>query len=63
MQAIIERKTIRAPFSGRVGLRQVHPRSICGPGAPLVSLQSYQQVYVNFTLPQQALAPSPPACR
>jgi membrane fusion protein (multidrug efflux system) len=56
LKAIIERKTIRAPFSGRVGIRQINLGQYVAQGAPIVTLQSYQQVFVNFTLPQQALA-------
>jgi membrane fusion protein (multidrug efflux system) len=56
VQAIIDRKTLRAPFSGRVGIRQINLGQYVAPGAPIVTLQSYQQVFVNFTLPQQALA-------
>lgn len=56
LQAIIERKTIRAPFTGRVGIRQINLGQYLSQGAPIVTLQSYDQVFVNFTLPQQAIA-------
>ncbi len=56
LQAIIERKTIRAPFSGRVGIREINVGQYLSQGAPIVTLQSYDQVFVNFTLPQQAIA-------
>jgi membrane fusion protein (multidrug efflux system) len=55
-EAIIERKTTRAPFSGRVGIRQINLGQYLSQGAPIVTLQSYDQVFVNFTLPQQAIA-------
>lgn len=55
IQALIDRKTIRAPFSGRLGIRQINPGQYVSLGAPLVSIQSNDQVYVNFTLPQQTL--------
>ncbi len=56
LEAIIERKTIRAPFSGRTGIRQINLGQYLSQGAPIVTLQSYDQVFVNFTLPQQAIA-------
>jgi len=56
IEAIIDRKTIRAPFDGQVGIRQVNEGRYLAQGAPIVALQTYDQVYVNFTLPQQALA-------
>ena len=56
LQAIIERKTIRAPFTGRVGIRQINLGQYLSQGAPIVTLQSYDQVFVNFTLPQKAIA-------
>lgn len=55
IQAVIDRKTIRAPFSGRLGIRQINLGQYVSLGSPLVSLQSNDQVYVNFTLPQQSL--------
>jgi len=56
IEAVIKRKTIRAPFSGKVGIRQVNLGQYVPQGAPIVALQSYDKVFVNFTLPQQALA-------
>jgi len=56
LEAIIERKTIRAPFSGRVGIRQINLGQYLSMGSPIVTLQSYDQVFVNFTLPQKAIA-------
>ena len=53
IRAAIDRKTIRAPFSGILGLRQVNVGQYVSPGAPIVSLQSLQPVYVEFTVPQQ----------
>jgi membrane fusion protein (multidrug efflux system) len=52
-QASIGRKTIRAPFSGVLGLRQVNLGQYLKPGDPIVSLQSLDPVYVNFSVPQQ----------
>lgn len=56
IQAVIDRKTIRAPFSGTLGIRHINMGQYVPMGAELVSLQAYEKVYVNFTLPQQALA-------
>ena len=50
-EAIIAQKLIRAPFAGRLGIRQVDLGQYVNPGAPLVSLTELQQLYVNFTLP------------
>jgi membrane fusion protein (multidrug efflux system) len=55
-EAIIDRKTIRAPFAGTAGIRQVNLGQYVPMGAPLVSIHANDQVYVNFTLPQQTLA-------
>ena len=53
IRAAIDRKTIRAPFAGALGIRQVNVGQFLAPGAPIVSLQALSPVYVNFTLPQQ----------
>jgi membrane fusion protein (multidrug efflux system) len=53
--AIIEKKTIRAPFSGRLGLRLVNLGEVLEAGQGIVSLQSMSPLYVNFQLPQQEL--------
>jgi membrane fusion protein (multidrug efflux system) len=53
IRAAIERKTIRAPFSGEAGIRQVNLGQYLSPGAPIVTLQALQPVYVNFDVPQQ----------
>ena len=53
--AAIARKTIRAPFSGTLGIRQVNLGQYLAGGAPIVSLQALQPAYVNFTVPQQEL--------
>jgi membrane fusion protein, multidrug efflux system len=56
LKAIIAKKTIRAPFAGQLGIRQVNLGQYLGTGAAIVSLQALEQVYVDFTLPQQRLA-------
>lgn len=56
MQAAIGRKTIRAPFSGVLGIRQVNLGQYLNPGDPIVSLQAIDPIYVNFSVPQQQVA-------
>jgi len=56
LQATIAKKTIRAPFDGRVAIRQVELGQAISAGAPIASLQSVNPVYADFWLPQQALA-------
>ena len=53
IHATIGRKTIRAPFSGVLGIREVNLGQYLAGGAPIVQLQSLNPVYVNFALPQQ----------
>jgi membrane fusion protein (multidrug efflux system) len=53
VRATIAKKTITAPFAGRVGIRQVDLGQFLAVGTPVVSLQSLDPIYVNFTLPQQ----------
>jgi len=55
ISATIGKKTIRAPFSGSVGIRQVNLGQILREGDPIVTLQSLDPVYIDFTLPQQQL--------
>ncbi|HYT33272.1 MAG TPA: efflux RND transporter periplasmic adaptor subunit [Thermoanaerobaculia bacterium] len=56
IRATIERKTIRAPFAGVLGIRQVNLGQYLEAGAPIVPLQSIRPVYVNFSVPQQQVA-------
>jgi membrane fusion protein, multidrug efflux system len=53
IRAAIARKTIRVPFSGMLGIRQVNLGQYLAAGDPLVSLQSLDPIYVNFGVPQQ----------
>ena len=55
-RARVDLKVIRAPFSGELGIRKVDLGDHLAPGAPIVSLQSLDPIYVNFKLPQQQLA-------
>src|SRR5882672_5290137 len=54
IRAAIERKTIRAPFSGILGIRHVNLGQYLSGGDALVSLQSLNPIYVNFGVPQQS---------
>jgi membrane fusion protein (multidrug efflux system) len=56
IRAAIAKKTIRAPFAGRLGIRLVNLGQILNEGEPIVSLQSINPIFVNFSLPQQQLA-------
>ena len=53
VRAAIERKTIRAPFSGILGIRLVNLGQYLRDGDPVVELQSLSPIYVNFDVPQQ----------
>jgi len=53
IRATIARKTIRAPFSGILGLRQVNLGQYLSAGEAIVSLQALNPIYVNFGVPQQ----------
>ena len=55
LRAIIAKKTIHAPFDGRVAMRQVNLGQILSPGTPIASLQEVSPIYLDFWLPQQAL--------
>ncbi|MHB8907286.1 MAG: efflux RND transporter periplasmic adaptor subunit [Syntrophales bacterium] len=54
--AIVEKKTIRAPFAGRLGISMVDPGQYVNPGDRIVTLQSLDALYIDFLLPQQELA-------
>jgi membrane fusion protein (multidrug efflux system) len=53
IKATIARKTIRAPFAGILGIRQVNLGQYLAAGDPVVPLQSLNPIYVNFGVPQQ----------
>ena len=55
VRAALARKTIRAPFTGRLGLRQVNLGQILRDGDPVVSLQALDPIHVDFSMPQQHL--------
>jgi membrane fusion protein, multidrug efflux system len=53
IRATIERKQIRAPFSGVLGIRQVDLGQYLNAGDPIVPLQALDPIHVNFSVPQQ----------
>lgn len=55
LRAVIAKKTVTAPFSGRLGIRQINVGQFLNKGAAVVSLQALDPVYVEFSLPQQRL--------
>jgi len=52
-RAIIAKKTICAPFAGRIGIRQVNLGQFLPPGSPIAALEAFDPIYVDFFLPQQ----------
>jgi membrane fusion protein (multidrug efflux system) len=56
IRATIEKKEIRAPFAGILGIRQVNLGQYLTGGDPVVPLQSLDPIYVNFSVPQQVVA-------
>ena len=54
--AVVDKKTIRAPFSGRIGIDTLDPGQFLNPGDKIVTLQSVDTVYVDFLVAQQQLA-------
>ncbi len=56
ISAVIEKKTIRAPFDGMAGIRMVNDGEYLQPAQQIVPFQSMSPIYANFSLPQQNLA-------
>lgn len=56
LRAVIAKKTIRAPFAGRLGLRHINLGQVLEAGQPIVSLQTLDPIFVNFPIPQQHLS-------
>jgi membrane fusion protein (multidrug efflux system) len=53
VSATIAKKTLRAPFAGQLGIRQVNLGQVVEQGTPVVTLQTIDPIYVDFSLPQQ----------
>lgn len=54
--ALVEKKILRAPFDGRLGITTVNPGQYLNTGDKVVTLQELDRVYVDFRLPQEQLA-------
>jgi membrane fusion protein, multidrug efflux system len=55
-RATVDKKTIRAPFSGRLGITLVNPGQYLNPGDKVVTLQTIDPIYIDFNLPQQQIS-------
>jgi len=55
-QAVLDKKTLRAPFTGHLGIRAVDLGQYLGAGSTIVTLQALDPIYADFFLPQQAIA-------
>jgi membrane fusion protein (multidrug efflux system) len=55
IRATIAKKTVRAPFAGKLGIRQINVGQYLSKGSPVVSLQALDPIYVEFSVPQQRL--------
>ncbi|MGY9105574.1 MAG: efflux RND transporter periplasmic adaptor subunit, partial [Alphaproteobacteria bacterium] len=53
--AIIERKVVRAPFAGELGIRQVNVGQYLNPGSVIATLQALDPIHFDFSVPQQTL--------
>ncbi|KAH0442117.1 efflux RND transporter periplasmic adaptor subunit [Paraburkholderia fungorum] len=53
--ALVDKKTIRAPFAGRLGITTINPGQYLNPGDAIVTLQAIDPIYADFYLPQQQL--------
>ena len=56
IRSVIAKKTIRAPFAGRLGIRLINLGQNLEGGEPIVSLQAMDPIFVNFSLPQSQIA-------
>jgi membrane fusion protein (multidrug efflux system) len=56
IKATIDKKHVRAPFDGRVGIRLVNVGQYVSRGSPLLPLQKLDPIYVNFSVPQRQLS-------
>lgn len=53
--ALVDKKTIRAPFAGKLGITTVNPGQYLNPGDKIVTLQTIDPIYVDFYIPQKQL--------
>ena len=55
-EELIKQKTIKAPFSGQLGIRKINIGEYISPGKPIVSLPALNPIYVNFSIPEQEVS-------
>mgnify|MGYP001175579821 FL=1 len=55
-QALIARKSIQAPFSGELGIREINLGEYLSPGTPIVTLQQLDPIFTDFTVPERSLS-------
>jgi membrane fusion protein (multidrug efflux system) len=60
LRAQLAKKTVRAPFDGRLGIRAVNLGQYITPGTTIATLESIDEAFVDFTLPQEQLDQAPP---
>jgi len=63
LDARIQQKTIRAPFSGQLGIRRINPGQYLNAGDEIATLTQLDPLYIDFTLPQQDLAKLTPGAQ
>ncbi len=56
IRAVLEKKTMRAPFSGRTGIRVINLGQFLDRGNPIVTLQALDPIHADFSLPQQRVS-------
>ena len=54
-RALVEKKSIRAPFAGRIGITGVNPGQYLNPGDKIATLQTFDPIYIDFSVPQTQL--------
>jgi membrane fusion protein (multidrug efflux system) len=55
-KALVIKKSITAPFDGKLGINSVNPGQFINPGNTIVSLQALESLYLDFSLPQQQVS-------
>lgn len=63
IRTAIAKKTVRAPFAGRLGIRQVNLGQVLAEGDPIATLQTLDPIYIDFALPQRWLSALEPGTR
>src|SRR5476651_611057 len=55
-RALVAKKTIRAPFAGKIGITSVNPGQFLNPGDKIATLQTFNPIYIDFNVPQAQVA-------